>query len=62
MPWTHLYWKDDPEYEDRFGVTSIPQFYLIDPEGLIVAASETLRGEGLGARLEVAMEAARSEE
>jgi len=62
MPWTHLYWQDDPEYEDRFGVTSIPQFYLIDPEGLIVADSKTLRGEGLGARLEAAMEAARSEQ
>lgn len=58
MPWTHLFWKDDPDYEERFGVASIPQFFLIDPDGVVVADSKTLRGEGLGARLKAAMETA----
>ena len=51
MPWIHLsdlkYWKSVAS--DVYGVNSIPDNLLIDPEGTIVARG--LRGEALSAKL-----------
>mgnify|MGYP001049608994 CR=1 FL=1 len=51
MPWTHVWWKDVPDYEGLFDVNAIPQLFLIDPQGTIVAASDELRGEKLAETL-----------
>ena len=47
MPWIHVsdlkYWKN--EVALMYGVNSVPQNVLVDPQGMIVA--KNLRGENL---------------
>ncbi|MDH7463232.1 TlpA disulfide reductase family protein [Chitinophagaceae bacterium 26-R-25] len=51
MPWTHVsdlkYWKND--VAKLYGISSVPQNLLIDPQGRIVA--KNLRGEALEEKL-----------
>ena len=51
MPWTNVYSGDDPESDERFGISSIPALFLVDPDGVIVETTNTLRGEKLEATL-----------
>jgi peroxiredoxin len=51
MPWTHVsdlkYWKND--VATKYGINSVPQNFLIDPQGRIIA--KNLRGEALEEKL-----------
>lgn len=49
MPWLHTFVEGGftSELAESFGVYSIPEPVLIDPDGMIVATDETLRGEDL---------------
>lgn len=56
MPWMHVFAKDDPDFDTRFGVSSIPTLFLIDPDGIVVAETKDLRGEKLAPTLRAVLE------
>jgi thiol-disulfide isomerase/thioredoxin len=47
MPWTNMFAGDDPDFDERFGISAIPALFLVNPEGVIVATTADLQGEKL---------------
>ena len=47
MPWMNVFAGLESEIAEAFDVVGIPSLFLIDPNGVIVALGETLRGEEL---------------
>ncbi|GJH40188.1 hypothetical protein RCZ04_07380 [Capnocytophaga sp. HP1101] len=46
MVWNNV-WDNDGKTADKYGVTSIPAPFLIDPDGNLLSQGENLRGDDL---------------